>query len=64
MNWSQILWITLIGFLIVVVVLVLLIYIIKVFGVVFAANHKQKVAKKSAAKGEAAPSEVALPEMV
>ncbi|MBO7300369.1 MAG: OadG family protein [Tidjanibacter sp.] len=64
MNWSQILWITLIGFLTVFVVLVLLIGIIKLFGVVFAARHKQKVVKKSAEKGEAAPEEVALPEMV
>ena len=64
MNWSQILWITLIGFLVVVLTLVLLIFIIKLFGVVFAANHKQKVAKKSAEKGETAPAEVALPEMV
>ena len=64
MNWSQILWITLIGFAVVVLVLVLLIYIIQLFGVVFAARHKQKVVKKSAEKGEAAPAEVALPEMV
>ena len=64
MDWGKILWITLIGFLTVVMVLVLLIGIIKLFGVAFAANHKQKVAKKSAAKGEAAPAEVALPEMV
>ena len=33
-------------------------------GVVFAANHKQKVAKKSAAKGEDAPTEIVLPGMV
>ena len=64
MDWGQILWITLIGFMTVVLVLVLLIGIIKLFGVAFAASHKQKVAKKSAAKGEAAPAEVALPEMV
>ena len=64
MNWSQILWITLIGFLVVVLTLVLLIFIIKLFGVVFAANHKQKVAKKSAAKGEDAPTEIVLPGMV
>ena len=64
MNWSQVLWITLIGFLIVALTLVLLIYIIRVFGVAFAAKHKQKVAKKSAAKGVEAPAEVALPEMV
>ena len=63
MNWSQILWITLIGFLVVVLTLVLLIFIIKLFGVVFAANHKQKVAKKSA-KGEDAPAEIVLPGMV
>ena len=64
MNWSQILWITLIGFLTVVLTLVLLIFIIKLFGVVFAAKHKQKVAQKSATKGEDAPAEVALPGMV
>ena len=64
MDWGQILWITLIGFMTVVLVLVLLIGIITLFGVAFAASHKQKVAKKSAAKGEAAPAEVALPEMV
>ncbi len=64
MNWSQILWITLIGFLTVAAVLVLLIGIIKLFGVAFAARHKQKVVKKSAEKGEAVPTEVALPEMV
>jgi Na+-transporting methylmalonyl-CoA/oxaloacetate decarboxylase gamma subunit len=64
MNWSQILWITLIGFLVVVLTLVLLIFIIKLFGVVFAANHKQKVAKKSAAKGEDTPAEIVLPGMV
>ena len=64
MDWGQILWITLIGFMTVVLVLVLLIGIIKLFGVAFAASHKQKVAKKSAAKGEAVPAEVALPEMV
>lgn len=64
MNWSQILWITLISISLVFIVLVLLIYIIRLFGVAFAAKHKQKVAKKSAEKGEAAPEVVALPEMV
>ena len=64
MNWSQILWITLIGFSIVASTLVLLIGVIKVFGVAFAASHKQKVAKKSAAKGEEAPAEVVLPGMI
>ena len=64
MTWSQILWITLIGFLIVVLTLVLLIFIIKLFGVVFAANHKQKIVKKSAEKGEDAPAEIVLPGMV
>ena len=64
MNWSQVLWITLIGFLIVALTLVLLIYIIRVFGVAFAAKHKQKVAKKSAAKGEEMPAEVVLPGMI
>ena len=64
MNWSQVLWITLIGFLIVALTLVLLIFIIRLFGVAFAANHKQKVAKKSAAKGEEAPAEVVLPGMI
>lgn len=64
MNWSQILSITLIGFSLVALTLVLLIFIIKLFGVVFAAKHKQKVAQKSAAKGEVAPTEVALPGMI
>ena len=64
MNWSQILWITLIGFMLVFLTLVLLIFIIKLFGVVFAAKHKQKVAKKSAAKGEEAPADVVLPGMI
>lgn len=64
MNWSQILWITLIGFMIVLLVLALLIYIIKLFGVAFAAKHRQKVAKKSAAKGEQMPAEVELPGMI
>lgn len=64
MNWSQILWITLISFTLVFLVLVLLIYIIQLFGVAFAAKHKQKVVKKSVEKGEAVPTEVALPEMV
>ena len=64
MNWSQILWITLIGFSLVAITLVLLIFIIRLFGVAFAAKHKQKVAKKSADKGEAAPTEVVLPGMV
>ena len=64
MDWGQILWITLIGFLTVVMVLVLLIYIIKLFGVAFAASHKQKVAKKSAAKGVEVPEAVELPAMI
>ena len=49
MNWSQILWITLIGFLVVVLTLVLLIFIIKLFGVVFCIictiNQKMKKQK-------------------
>lgn len=64
MNWSQILSVTLIGFSLVALTLILLIFIIRLFGVAFAARHKQKVAKKSAATGAAMPAEVALPEMV
>jgi len=63
-NWPEALRITLLGFLVVVLTLVLLIFIIRLFGVAFAASHKQKVAKKSAEKGVAAPEEVELPEMV
>lgn len=64
MNWSQILWITLIGFVVVLMMLVVLIYIIKLFGVAFEAKHRQKVAKKSAAKGVEMPEEVVLPGMI
>ncbi len=64
LGWSEILWVTLIGFSLVAFTLVLLIFVIKLFGVAFAAKHKQKVAKKSAAKGETAPAEVELPTMV
>lgn len=64
MNWSEILWITLIGFLVVLATLVLLIYIIKLFGVAFAFRYRKKVVEKSAAKGEVAPEEVQLPGMI
>jgi Na+-transporting methylmalonyl-CoA/oxaloacetate decarboxylase gamma subunit len=64
LSWSQILLITLLCIAVVFAVLVLLICIIKLFGVVFAARHKQKVVQKSVAKGEVAPASVVLPEMV
>ena len=42
MNWSEILWITLIGFSLVFVLLVVLIFVLKLFGVVFTARKKEK----------------------
>jgi sodium pump decarboxylase gamma subunit len=44
LGWSEILAITLIGFSLVFTVLVILIYIIKLFGVVFTRNQKKRVA--------------------
>ncbi len=42
MNWSEILWITLIGFSLVFVLLVVLIYVLKLFGVIVTARKKEK----------------------
>lgn len=53
MGWSEILWITLIGFGLVFCVLVLLIYIIKIFGLVH--NRKQAKAAKAAEAAAKAP---------
>lgn len=63
-TWSDVLLMALLGFLIVALVLVLLIFVIKLFGVAFAARYKQKVVEKSVAKGVAVPDEVELPVMV
>ena len=51
-GWSEILWITLIGFSLVFLLLVLLIGVLKVFGVIATAKKKEK--KKAAAPTAAA----------
>jgi sodium pump decarboxylase gamma subunit len=60
LGWSEILAITLIGFSLVFTVLVILIYIIKLFGVVFTRNQKKRVATTQNTPVE----EVKLPHMV
>ncbi len=60
LGWSEILAITLIGFSLVFIVLVILIYIIKLFGVVFTRNQKKRVATTQNTPVE----EVKLPHMV
>ncbi len=60
LGWSEILAITLIGFSLVFTVLVILIYVIKLFGVVFTRNQKKQIATTQNTPVE----EVKLPHMV
>lgn len=63
-EWSDTLWTTLIGFSLVLLMLALLIYVIKLFGVAFQAKYKQKVRKSKGEAAAAATDESDLPQMI